>query len=536
MILNLINDAWIPVKRQNNEKTTICPSQITDLWDLNPFVSFDAPRADFNGALIQFLIGLIQTTFAPKDAREWRKYFSTPPTSKELQEKFKQYAYAFNLGGDGARFMQDLTLESEIFAKYQDLEKTKIEKKLAEEFWLVEELFIDNEGYFNKQGRIDALCTKCAAIALFTLQLNAPSGGSGHRTSLRGGGPLTTLVLGNNLWQTVWLNILDEDKFLDIYKTKNKIEEFTDKDIFPWLTNTRTSEEDQQITCQDVHPSQVFWATPLRIHFDFNNVQEGFCSIDQSFSKQLIFRYFKKNYGNNYVNWQHPLTPHYLSKEGMHMPTHGQPGGISYRHWLGLVQNDEESNKFYARTVKEFLQKQEQKYKVLQDYRFRLWVFGYDMDNMKPRAWVESIMPVIIFEDSEKYEEIINQLIKAAEKVKEKTKSCIKKALFKRTDEIKGSLSFIDAEFWQNTETDFYAILEEFRQATPDINEIKINWLNILKKSSNLIFDKTSQNSEIENVDPKRIALAHHELNKFNNSNSILQLLDLVTNKKTKKG
>jgi hypothetical protein len=29
---------------------------------------------------------------------------------------------------------------------------------------------------------------------LFSLQLNAPSGGKGYRTGLRGGGPLTTLI------------------------------------------------------------------------------------------------------------------------------------------------------------------------------------------------------------------------------------------------------------------------------------------------------------------------------------------------------
>jgi hypothetical protein len=43
-------------------------------------------------------------------------------------------------------------------------------------------------------ARHSTLCPHCAALALFSLQLNAPSGGKGYRTGLRGGGPLTTLI------------------------------------------------------------------------------------------------------------------------------------------------------------------------------------------------------------------------------------------------------------------------------------------------------------------------------------------------------
>nr|WP_231886596.1 type I-E CRISPR-associated protein Cse1/CasA [Methylomonas methanica] len=59
------------------------------------------------------------------------------------------------------------------------------------------------------------LCPSCAATALFTLQTNAPSGGVGHRVGLRGGGPLTTLVLPKasqtTLWQKLWLNVFNQE-------------------------------------------------------------------------------------------------------------------------------------------------------------------------------------------------------------------------------------------------------------------------------------------------------------------------------------
>src|ERR1051326_2900294 len=114
MSLNLINDAWLPARRLNGEQTVIKPFQVCEDYHDNPFIAFDAPRADFNGALIQFLIGLVQTIFAPKNALVWRKYLKEPPSPDELKEAFAKVAYAFNLDGDGPRFMQDLTLAQEI--------------------------------------------------------------------------------------------------------------------------------------------------------------------------------------------------------------------------------------------------------------------------------------------------------------------------------------------------------------------------------------------------------------------------------------
>ncbi|MGG2362666.1 type I-E CRISPR-associated protein Cse1/CasA, partial [Salmonella enterica] len=68
-----------------------------------------------------------------------------------------------------------------------------------------------NLDHFVRRGRVEVLAPAAAAMALFTLQTFAPSGGAGHRTSLRGGGPLTTLVrpgtvagLSDALWPLLW--------------------------------------------------------------------------------------------------------------------------------------------------------------------------------------------------------------------------------------------------------------------------------------------------------------------------------------------
>ena len=60
--MNLITDAWIPVRRrESQERVFIRPYEMVDHLDDDPFLDIDAARPDFNGALIQFLIGIIQT-------------------------------------------------------------------------------------------------------------------------------------------------------------------------------------------------------------------------------------------------------------------------------------------------------------------------------------------------------------------------------------------------------------------------------------------------------------------------------------------
>lgn len=159
MQFNLIDERWIPVTRRDGTKTMIAPWEVTEQFAENPVVSLDAPRPDFNGALIQFLIGLVQTVAAPQNASEWRKRLTEPPTPDELKEKFAAVRHAFELGGDGPRFMQDMD-------------------RLEGKEWDIASLLIGypgentlkfNKDHFVKRGGISSLCPSCSATALFTL-------------------------------------------------------------------------------------------------------------------------------------------------------------------------------------------------------------------------------------------------------------------------------------------------------------------------------------------------------------------------------
>ena len=202
--MNLINNQWIRCARQSDRTISrIAPHEITqDIDSDNPITDVIADRPDFKGALYQFLIGLLQTIIPPKDEKEWRKLWDTPPSPEELKTRFATMAYAFNVDAEGPGFMQDFDLtEGEAKPISALLIDAPGGKTLR-----------DNLDHFVKRDRIEAVCQSCAALALFTMQTNAPAGGVGHRVGVRGGGPLTTLLCldetnqkPHTFWHTLWL-------------------------------------------------------------------------------------------------------------------------------------------------------------------------------------------------------------------------------------------------------------------------------------------------------------------------------------------
>lgn len=409
MTFNLIYDKWIGVKRADGTAEKIAPWEITTNIETNPIVSINTPRPDFNGSMMQFLIGLVQTTISPKDDRTWRKHFLRPPTPEQLKESFSSVSSAFNFDENGSGlFMQDYELNI-------DSKKSRVDSLLME--MPGDNTLKNNADHFLKRDSVTKMCPTCCAMALFNLQLNAPSGGAGHRTSLRGGGPLTTLILGENLWHHVWLNIVVEDNFTQLGDVSH-----TDlSDIFPWMGPTRTSEPRTGVitTPMDVSPKQMYWGMPRRIKIDFEQREDGECDICSESCDSLITKYITKNYGVNYEgNWAHTLSPHREEKSQL-LPRHPQPGGITYRYWVGLVQHDSSDSYHPALVVDEFFKRPRNLSEVFQ-HSPRLWAFGFDFDNMKVRSWYESTMPLITVNENirKKYEITVERLVTCAEVIK----------------------------------------------------------------------------------------------------------------------
>ena len=107
--MNLLDEPWLPVRDAKNHRHWIVPAALGDpAW-----IAFDADRADFIGALAQFAIGLLQTAAPAKSTAQWRAWFRQPPDATTLDDWFAPLRPAFELDGDGARFMQDRTLASD---------------------------------------------------------------------------------------------------------------------------------------------------------------------------------------------------------------------------------------------------------------------------------------------------------------------------------------------------------------------------------------------------------------------------------------
>lgn len=87
--MNLLKTSFIPVRRSNGQRESIMPWQLTDQYDKNPIIALDTPRPDFNGALTQFLIGLLQTATPPEksDNSDWLDWLESPPPRRNIEGK-----------------------------------------------------------------------------------------------------------------------------------------------------------------------------------------------------------------------------------------------------------------------------------------------------------------------------------------------------------------------------------------------------------------------------------------------------------------
>lgn len=537
MEFNLIEKRWIPVLRRDGAPDWIAPYEVTKDFADNPVVSLNAPRPDFNGALIQFLIGLVQTVAAPQNGTEWRKKLVEPPSPEELQEKFATVRHAFELGGDGPRFMQDMN-------------------RSEGKEWEVANLLLDYPGentlkldkdHFVKRGGIRSVCPSCCATAIITLQINAPYGGVGHQSSLRGGGPLTTLVLGqkechDNLWATLWLNILEKNYFESSCANENKTEI---KDKFPWMAPTRTSQPTggNDMTPEDVHPAQMFWSTSRRIVLSLEETGIADCGICGASNITGITKYRANTYGFSYTGaWLHPLSPH-RHVNGSPFPVQAEPGGVTYRHWLGLILPDSEKSVFPSQSVHRF-----QEVRSRSDESCRVWAFGYDMDPNRPtttRCWYESEMPLNYMQDSIKgvYQDLLARMIRGAKQISDNTRSAVKKAWFKRPGDMKGDMTFVDNSYWQGTEPAFYNALKNLKTALEaggdGLLAVK-EWHAVLCDEALKLFDHHAWNGPVEETDPKRVVIHRKDLQNFNRGKKIKELLGLpieskAAGKETKK-
>jgi len=524
----LLDSPWLPVLRADGTVESIAPYAVTNGHDVNPVISVHAVRPDFTGSLVQFLIGLTQTALAPENEREWRRLYQTPPSPGELRDAFHPYESAFALGPDTTQpiFLQEQGLEGQILPisrLFLEMPGENAEK--------------NNTDLFLKRGGIERLCPACAAAALYTFQTHASFGGAGHRVGLRGGGPLSTVIRGHTLWQTIWTNILpasEMGRFGDLSRTENDA-------VFPWLRQWEQKQGQLTVTPSMMHPCHMFWGMPRRIRLEFGG--EGYCDLCGAQAESSVTGFVTKSRGMNYGFWHHTLTPVSMNtktQEGL--CKHVQPGGIPYRYWTIIMQasSGKEIQNEPAPVIPHFLQHR-LKYvsKTTGGRPFRVWSSGYDMDKAKARCYYEGTMPVFEIDEDirPQFEQAAQAFVESASYASSMTISQIKAALFSNKSEAKGDFSVISSRFWQDTETAFYDALKSAESILPEKGFEGLSdqggpnhvWFGILRHEVFDLFDEYSLSLQIGESNPGRIARARRDLSRqFHSKKGIRTLLNII--------
>ena len=493
-LLNLLIDPWIPVRANDGTLRTIRPAEIA-----GDIAAIDWPRADFRIAQLEFLIGLLATCCPPADEEAWQEWWDVPPDAAALDAIFAPFGHAFVLDGDGPRFLQDFEA---LEAGTESVEKLLIEAP-------GEQGLKRNTDLLVKRGRAERLCRATAAIALFTLQSWAPAGGAGNRTGLRGGGPLVTLLLPEQpgLWHLLWANV----------PLGRAVAAADLKLVFSWLAPTRRSDKGGVVTPENSHPAQVWWGMPRRIRLGFEQpAQPGICDLTGTADPVMVTGWTQRPYGANYAAWGlvHSLTPHYRMKpaDAEWLPVHPQPGGIGYRHWLGLVLDSDDSLRKPAPIVTAWREERRPL------GRPRLLAAGFDMDNMKARGFVESEMPLPGAtgpDERQRVNKLARVLVRGAEAVAGMTRAAVRNALFPAGATVKADAEILNAareKLWEATEVGFFETLDAPPPADDDPNPPQPVWLATLRRAAIDIFDELAPIAADGSGRPERTATARRFL------------------------
>jgi CRISPR system Cascade subunit CasA len=498
-LLNLLNDAWLPVRRSRSGADTIAPAQLTERLDYDPVVAVDWPRADFRIAALEFLIGLLATACPPADPDAWLEGWRAPPTPEVLQAAFAPIAHAFNLDGDGPRFLQDA---EELGPKRLPVERLLIEAP-GEKAWE------SNTDLLVKRNRVQRLGIPAAAMALYTLQSWAPKGGRGNFTGLRGGGPLTTLVLPQTaplLWKMLWANVA----------CGTRPESADLPSVFPWLDQNGASRGLRVVTPLTVHPLQCWWGMPRRVRLDFEHGDIPIaCDITGVLDRVHLVGWRQRPGILHYETWAgaHPLTPVRQDKPGKPVfAVHPQAGGIGYRHWLGLVFEDKDGRNRPAEVIGDWRYRWADAGCGVETDGSRILAAGFDMDDAKARSFVETEMPLPALADRKAQEELgllAERLVKAAELVASLLRVAVRAALLGDGE----GLSSIREQFWERTEPVFFAQLRtatsrHFAEPFPEYAE----WLRRLRGTALDLFDEAAPLSADSGAAAPRIAKARRDL------------------------
>lgn len=457
MSYNLLIEPIAPFRHKSGASSWLTVPEIAAGLDNGDYaVEPDWPRPDLNIATYELLIGLLSVAMAPHRHAEWRELWQHPPSPRDLAAALEPLAPAFNLDGDGPLFLQEAGLEGEanpIEALFIDTPGANGQKK--------------NSDLLTHRGRYRALSLPAAAMALYAMQAFAPSGGAGNMTSMRGGGPLTALVVPAgedpdepiSLWHKLWANVAVRDA------PAPKLEM-----ILPWLNAGLPLGKGKAAIHQDdpsFHPLHTLFGMPRRLRLVFSE-KGGICSLTGR-PGPVATGFVQKPYGLNYGLWQHPLTPYRRQKEGAE-PYSAKPkaGRFGYRDWVAASLGDRGSVlRIPAANVQEARGSDRRRALTANwekaDARIR--VAGWAMSNMEAISYLVAEEPLHLadIDQAEDLDELARCMAASGELVSGELRRAVANALFSsraKPSADRGVFEQLRNDFFERTNDAFHDLLD----------------------------------------------------------------------------
>lgn len=508
MSFNLLDDPLFPIVTLSGARRLVRFADLSDAGDDAP-LDFDWPRPDLNIASYEFCIGVLAIAFQP-DETAWHELWNLPPDRPRLVEYLAPLRPAFDLNGNGARFMQ------------------ACEPFEGEEPGSIEALFIDTPGINGQKKNTDllthrdryaALGLPAAAMALYALQQFAPSGGAGNRTSMRGGGPMTTLVMPGDragrpatLWRRIVANLppVPEPIRLDADNLPR---------LFPWLAPTLLSDKASNERTvhpadKEVHPLHACFGMPRRIRLAF--ASDGRCDLTGQ-QGPVVTGYVQKPWGMNYGLWTHPLTPYRQQKEDSE-PYSVKPksGRFGYRDWVSVTFGTPEGK--LARASLNLQAALNRAETLAGDPGTQsLRVAGWAMSNMEAITYLSAEQPIYFGADKLARDQIAafaRALSRAGDAGHDILRSAIRQALFSDGASVGDGGVFTDVRnaFYMQTEDMFHTLLARLATGEADLMALRQRWRAGMHNVAATIFESQAGDPTISMRNGERFGKAARSL------------------------
>ena len=493
--LNMLTDPVFPVVTVSGARRWVSFAELLDEEDDHP-VAFDWPRGDLNVASVELVIGILGLIHRPTDEREWRALWNERG-AEDVGEEIGRLSPFFNLFGDsegkGPRFCQDL-------------------ESFGGELKPVELLFIDTPGESGQEKNADlmthrerfpALGLPAAAMALYALQQFAPEGGRGNRTSMRGGGPMTTLVLPTrdgtpaSLKRLLLLNLVPLFGGTDGWLEDEEIGR-----ALPWLRPTITSDSKpvREISEADpaAHPAQAFFGMPRRIRLVAG--EDGLCPLTGRHGP-LVTGFIQKPRGPKYSVWSHPLTPYRQRKDDAPYTVKPKANRFGYRDWVAVTVGrlEKADQAFPAAVVKTLLSRGMDLGRY--DLKVRLLATGWSTSTATAERFFEAVQPLHLPIDGDEgratdIADTARAFADAAEAAMRLLRSALNEALFSGQTKATDAGPFAEATdaFYERTEGSFHKALQGIAEnGMGDVEGAGArarHWLRTIRRVALAIFDE----------------------------------------------